>query len=822
MKKEISEKIKSFYTNYKNKKIFQKVIIILSIVTIFFTMYFLTLPGITINEEKYYNFYLKDNYVYNWKENLNTEFNLKIYYMDTFGNYIEGKDLSLFVGDSNLPDDPYGFGYVPVNGESTRGKDLIKEYNLKEYALDTGEKYVFDHAEVYVNGIWQKFSEDSNHWDIWCQSSSSMEATENYGWRGKYGDNVSYTITNDTEYKLVFKLVRLGEESKVASLGADSGISFKMFNYSGDNEENGVNANGLFGYFNFRGLSTGVAGIVNADTDADGFTENRAKVLPNLVNGYPVFNCGGNCTNASLGYLFGASTNPLGTKPLGVEEYTPVNTLLQKETIDGVEYYYYDSNKNAVDYDTDNNKFILRDYVERGFSMSKYPDETDRYEFLPFNYWTKDGLKTDATTNFTYNYEELDIDHWFGMTMEFSFYMPKDGIINNSDMVFSFSGDDDVWVFVDDVLVLDLGGTHGAVDGQINFKTGEVTSYLNWNGTKGTKTLTNIYEQFTLADLEETVEWNEDSTTFDDYTLHTVKFFYLERGASVSNCTIRFNIPVLPSGSASVQKKYEGIDEYNEDYEFMLYDVTNGSKTKVSNTLYTVGENEFYTDDEGKFSLKTNEVAIFKLTNYHKYYVEEIYAGEYSQSSKCTLNDNECEVSNISSEFSIEPDSSHKVIFTNKIKSYNLTINKEAYSDILNEEFKFKLEFKNKNNEYIKVGEVTSTNDYEITDDGIINFDLKDKESITISNIPINTNVYLEELTTDGYTVVIKSEEILLSNNELYEFNMDADKNITVHNTPGITLPETGGITKELYILFGLSIICILIKIKYKRIGNIN
>jgi len=314
-------------------------------------------------------------------------------------------------------------------------------------------------------------------------------------------------------------------------------------------------------------------------------------------------------------------------------------------------------------------------------------------------------------------------------------------------------------------------------------------------------------------------QWNENLLTFDDYTLHTVKFFYLERGASVSNCTIKFNIPVLPSGSVSIQKRYEGIDEYNENYEFILYDVTNGNKTKVSNTLYTIGDKEYYTNEEGKFSLKTNEVAIFELSNYHKYYIEEVYTGEYSKSSSCTLNDKECDKTNISSKFSIEPDSLHKVVFTNKIKTYNLTINKEAYTKLLDEEFKFKLEFKNKDNEYIEIKDITSTNDYDIKETGIINFDLKDKESITISNIPINTKIILEELTTDGYNVTIKSKDILVSNNELYEFVMDSNKNITVHNVAGITLPETGGITKELYIFIGLSIICILIK--NKKIGKI-
>ena len=55
------------------------------------------------------------------------------------------------------------------------------------------------------------------------------------------------------------------------------------------------------------------------------------------------------------------------------------------------------------------------------------------------------------------------------MTIGANFYMPKDGLLEGEQMQFSFSGDDDVYVFIDDVLVLDIGGTHGAVDGKINF-----------------------------------------------------------------------------------------------------------------------------------------------------------------------------------------------------------------------------------------------------------------------------------------------------------------------------------------------------------------
>ena len=401
----------SMIEKYKQKRLWKSVIGVLSCIAAFITIYLLILPARTLTNEKIsYTLYLKDSYDYSWKEGKTKEFNLNLYFMDTEGNYIEGSDITLNIGPDAFKDDPYGFGYVPTSGETTRGKDLLEELKLDEYTLSSGEKYVFDHAEVFVNETWQVFNKDSTHWDIWCQYASSTTSQTDYGWRGKYGSNTSYTITQSTEYKLVYKKMRYGIDNSEESLGSDSGISFNMFNYTGDNDETGINANGLYDYFSFRDSSRTIKTYINTDTDEDGFTDNRAKVLPNLEDGYPVFDCRGYCNNASLGYLFGASTNPNGVKPVGVTSYNPSNTLLQKETIEGVEYYYYDSNRNAVDYDTENNRFMLRNYLERGYLMSSYPSETTRYEFLPFNYWNDNrSITTITDTGFSYNYEKEEV-----------------------------------------------------------------------------------------------------------------------------------------------------------------------------------------------------------------------------------------------------------------------------------------------------------------------------------------------------------------------------------------------------------------------------
>lgn len=818
MKKDCLIIFECFHKSYKELQVWKKAVCFLSFIVFFLTFCSLILPAVTLNDDDIsYTLLLKDSYDYEWKSNYEKEYNLKLYYMDNHGNHITGKDLTLEIGANALADDPYGFGYVPINGETTRGKDILSVWNISEYILSTGEKYIFDHAEVLIDGVWQPFLEDSTHWDIWCQYASSSEKKDDYGWRGKYGANVSYNVTSDLEYKLVYQEVRYGTNHLVSSLGGNSGIAFKMFNYSGDNGEVGINANGLYDYFSFRDSSIGTPNI-NKETDADGFTENRAKVLPNLQNGYPVFNCQGYCNNASLGYLFGDSTNPLGTNPIGVTSYNPSNTLLQTEMVNGVEYYYYDSNRNAVDYDTFNNQFLVRDYVERGKSLSSYPAEVKRYEFMPFNYWNSNRtVTTIADTGFTYNYEVTEMDHWFGMTMEFKFYMPKNGEINGEDMIFSFSGDDDVWVFVDDVLVLDLGGTHGAVDGTINFKTGEVSAFINWNDIVGDANDSSIYQSFQEANALDTVSWNDANTTFENYTLHTVKFFYLERGAAISNCKIRFNIPVLPSGSLSVQKVFDGKTNYDDAYEFTLFDVTNGETVGVNKATYLIGNQEFTTDEKGRFTLKEGQVATFKLTNYHKYYVMETNSGNHSVSYQCHLNGESCSSANQTNIFEINPESLYRATFTNKIKTYDLKISKIAYGTNLGETFGFRVKLEDTlQNIDLKREDIISSNEFNLENDNSeISFNLQHEEEIVIKNIPLDTKVKMEEIFYDGYNPVIKSGEAVLANGNSYEFVMDDDKEITVHNIPGVMLPETGGIGIWPYILIGLTLIFISAKYAY-------
>lgn len=352
------------------------------------------------------------------------------------------------------------------------------------------------------------------------------------------------------------------------------GITFKLFNYSTNINKSAGNTSWrpISSYFTFRnswmeiGTDASLVNIpspnMNTDHDQDGFTAMHATVERVLSGGLPVLDLTRNADGSSrtdpdisssvrsLAYLFSSGDH-------AVTAYSPRNTILQRSG----SHYWYNSADHAVDYDTDANLFRLRGYTERNSTTAGYGAAYG--DFLPFTY--TEGIVTGTTDDGTsYHVLTGDTDYWFGMTMTVNFFQTKGGKLSDQDMIFSFSGDDDVWVFVDDVLVLDLGGTHGTADGSINFATGEVRQYLSWNGANATETArtegsatsfpTTIRACFDAAGRTPKGGWSADGQTFADFTEHTLKFFYLERGSAVANCMLDFRLPTLPDESLTVTK----------------------------------------------------------------------------------------------------------------------------------------------------------------------------------------------------------------------------------------------------------------------------
>ncbi len=185
--------------------------------------------------------------------------------------------------------------------------------------------------------------------------------------------------------------------------------------------------------------------------------------------------------------------------------------------------------------------------------------------------------------------DKSNADFYFGMEMEASFVQTPSGLDAwGHDIIFEFTGDDDFWLYVDGQLVLDLGGTHSALMGTINFRTGEVF-YDNTKSTHGQMARTTLRQIFTdnylelhpNATEEELNEYlseyfAEDENIFKDYSTHKMKMFYMERGANASNLHMRFNIAAVTPGNVVVNKSVsgEGADTLDTDfieYPFQIY-----------------------------------------------------------------------------------------------------------------------------------------------------------------------------------------------------------------------------------------------------------
>lgn len=292
-----------------------------------------------------------------------------------------------------------------------------------------------------------------------------------------------------------------------------------------------------------------------------------------LVNGYPSINAGtytsyntsGAYTDESLAYLFNSDSQANG-KQNGKAVYNNVKGLFQ---LKGGYYVYdsYGSNGNYAVYNHTTNSFDV--YDKAGVYKDSVSD-ANRGQFFPFDsagkvFKENDGQLspigiTDGTND--------KLNHHFGMSMTTEFVQPTGGkTTDNNDMVFKFSGDDDVWVYIDGVLVGDLGGIHEKATLDINFATG-VVRVGHIDGANGSPKYfpdTTIKAMFKAAGADTT---NFRDNTFRDSTKHTLSFFYLERGAGAPNMSLKFNLTTLPSS------ELEKVDQNGEAVQgatFALY-----------------------------------------------------------------------------------------------------------------------------------------------------------------------------------------------------------------------------------------------------------
>ena len=271
------------------------------------------------------------------------------------------------------------------------------------------------------------------------------------------------------------------------------------------------------------------------------FVENQ------LVNGYPAIKKGTytsqgngvNYTDESLAYLFNSDNQN------GKAVYNNVQGLFQLK--DGYHVYdSYGSEGNYAVYNSTTNSFNV--YDSAGVYKGSADSETNLGQFFPFDsaekVFDEQGNKLSPKKIVDGN---TSLNHHFGMSMTTEFVQPTDGkTTDGKDMIFEFSGDDDVWVYIDGVLVGDLGGIHEKATLKINFATGavHVGHVDNANDEEQTIENTTILKMFQAAKADTS---NFSGNTFRDSSKHTLSFFYLERGAGASNMSLKFNLTTLPS-----------------------------------------------------------------------------------------------------------------------------------------------------------------------------------------------------------------------------------------------------------------------------------
>ena len=420
-----------------------------------------------------------------------------------------------------------------------------------------------------------------------------------------------------------------GELTEVDTLDSDSmGIKITMYDFSGAAETT---------------TPSGMSYLPKRLKFMDAIMGNEAwtqgQYTPGFVSryldsdGYPVIISNANnkrywsnnsVVNNSLKLLFENETVQNGDPKKGtVTKTEDVNHLFLQNVYDSSGYFHYSCFENAA-YLNGNNFEVYEQlasssaddnvYTRRGnFWPYDQPDPTKGHKF---NNYDPDLLQygsaqdpygtTSNSSNFPRAGEDVyyvnannttDPNCYFGMILEAKFTQNENGFSDRGDpVIFYFNGDDDMWVYADKVLLLDLGGVHDAFRGKINFHTGEITvtsptkykldnvgnqtDQFDSYGTIVEKTY--IKEQYYQAGkLPNGEDWPTENGvklkkspiidrfftdggetsdgkligTYKDYSTHDLKMFYMERGAGASQLELTFNLPVLRESSFRVKKE---------------------------------------------------------------------------------------------------------------------------------------------------------------------------------------------------------------------------------------------------------------------------
>lgn len=767
------------------RKIFN---IYLFILTIFLTLSWSnTSKALTISESIDTYDSIKVN-LYNYNEKINTYFNKNNLYpgfQQDYGTY------KLNNSTTKLNQYSFNFGNVIV-------KDLLAG---KTNITTTGNnifktKGITNINQTYYNPITKK--QDINH--------------------------AIFGVMNN---RLKNNYPALKDGTTLKDLFIDNGMNGAVKKVNTDNInglfKNNTSKNGAINYYFDCNSNTA---IFNPKTN--NFTLYDELITPNFImypfgNFLPFSNIETETTKTSLinrNYFTSVSKNALNKKDNAIM----INGNQEKS--EG--YNEYNSLSNSL------NRFV--ELVDN-YKKNKNWNSTD---LINYYYSTTDrNVPSNINLNNIYNINyDIIKDFLFGLDIEFEFMQPKDGLVGDNEkkdnMIFSFKGDDDVWVYIDDNLFVDLTGIHRQIGSSIDFKDGYV-KYYAYSDSAGDVILednnknSELYKKVSFDELLANAGYNKSErnnllkykldengnkikaynsqnyfeATFKDYSKHTLKFYYMERGSGSSMFSLNFNMPVLGNNYIDISKSTEINTEdellindiENDEYKFRILKVD--SNKNITNELFISPNTEYQVidnnnaiietkkvDEKGIIRIKANQTArILNVPeNLGKFIVEEIIDSNTAKEYKnIQINGTEIISENYNStkKFSeiINNEDGSKYFRSNindisqgsikfnfenifeTIDTRNLSILKKVEGDSSNKdiEWNFKILLKDENN-----NDLEKSFNYDGDKSGKIKsgdiIKLKHNETITIKSIPLNTLYEVIEIESNKYGYITQEK----------------------------------------------------------------
>lgn len=305
--------------------------------------------------------------------------------------------------------------------------------------------------------------------------------------------------------------------------------------------------------------------------------------------------------------------------------YNNLQFPFTKKTNDkGVSTYSFDSEQNTVHYDYENNKIVRDDTI-------KIHDVDGDTGYFPFN-----SVDPSAKDNLNYG---------FGTQFTIPFTVTETGKnVDGTSMTFKFTGDDDVWVYIDGALVLDMGGAHCKAEGEINFATqmatittGTSDAKLGNQPTAGGRVAAKDNGKRTVDFKNITVKKSDGNTiSLADYMkesgkVHELKMYYMERGMWDSNMSISYSFVPLPSGltlsktldtkdvNAGLKNAVQGLDNFDFNIQTRNLKAREANYSDVDNLGYTLYD---YNDNTYPGQVAKNSTATFSSSYYASEFID--------------------------------------------------------------------------------------------------------------------------------------------------------------------------------------------------------